>query len=476
MDTRRRRILTSIDENVTASKATFGKAMKEVKSFGLTLRTDQSKLQVKAAVKPTLPQKCQKVVVPAPEMPKVASLSIYTSSSNSQSFVPVDCFDDEHKYLLYIERCRVLPPLFLENKIISPKMRAILFDWMLQIFQTVNFNMGFAYPINFLKIYLSAVHHDDLMHTTSKLFLDLFMSFYDLAHKLPSVMAQVSLYLSYFVAGTNLPAEIYPLMGIKEIELKKECSDFVDPVITFSTTPKETSLHRKYKRLNIRPQLDSLFSPDWSVRVDNIGASLSDEEKEKRLDEGDEENINLTDEEREKRDFQEEKRKEHIVLFPVMVSFCLEHVQLDNHSDIRSLYLPKLLRTILSTIAKHGCDKFTRDNLVALLSLSRTILSEINQSTVSVETGEQKLIESCFKSCYEMVQCVCEWYISGRDRDKTGVLCAASAFLKDFGDFPIYCYEEKESDELCDHYSSASVQLPKWVIQLLKVSFLKDFG
>jgi hypothetical protein len=332
MDTRRRRILTSIDENVTASKATFGKAMKEVKSFGLTLRTDQSKLQVKAAVKPTLPQKCQKVVVPAPEMPKVASLSIYTSSSNSQSFVPVDCFDDEHKYLLYIERCRVLPPLFLENKIISPKMRAILFDWMLQvqerfnlehdtlhlaycmvdrclrqmniqkeklqllgatclfiatkyeevciphvndfvylaassftkrdimvmerkIFQTVNFNMGFAYPINFLKIYLSAVQHDDLMHTTSKLFLDLFMSFYDLAHKLPSIMAQVSLYLSYFVAGTNLPAEIYPLMGIQEIELKKECSDFVDPVITFSTTPKETSLHRKYKRLNIRPRL-----------------------------------------------------------------------------------------------------------------------------------------------------------------------------------------------------------------------------
>lgn len=72
-----------------------------------------------------------------------------------------------------------------------------------------------------------------------------------------------------------------------------------------------------------------------------------------------------------------------------MVSFCLEHVQLDNHSDIRSLYLPKLLRTILSTITKHGCDKFTRDNLVALLSLSRTILSEINQSTVSVETGGQ---------------------------------------------------------------------------------------
>uniref|UniRef100_A0A914Q1A8 Telomere length regulation protein TEL2 homolog n=1 Tax=Panagrolaimus davidi TaxID=227884 RepID=A0A914Q1A8_9BILA len=74
-----------------------------------------------------------------------------------------------------------------------------------------------------------------------------------------------------------------------------------------------------------------------------------------------------------------------------------------------------------------------------------------------------------------MVQCVCEWYISGRDRDKTGVLCAASAFLKDFGDFPIYCYEEKESDELCDLYSSASVQLPKWVIQLLKVIDVESF-
>jgi hypothetical protein len=333
MDTRRRRILTSIDENVTASKATIGKAMKEVKSFGLTLRTDQSKLQVKAAIKPTLPQKCQKVVVPAPEMPKVASLSSYTSSSKSQSFVPVDCFDDEHKYLLYIERCRVLPPLFLQNKIISPKMRAILFDWMLQvqerfglehdtlhlaycmvdrclrqmniqkeklqllgatclfiaakyeevciphvndfvylaassftkrdimvmerkIFQTVNFNMGFAYPNRFALLYLSALQNkDNIIYNTSKLFLDLFMSCYDLAHKLPSVMAQVSLYLSYFVAGVNLPAEIYPLMGIRRIELEKECSDFVDIIITFSTTPKETSLHRKYGKRNIQPRL-----------------------------------------------------------------------------------------------------------------------------------------------------------------------------------------------------------------------------
>lgn len=70
-----------------------------------------------------------------------------------------------------------------------------------------------------------------------------------------------------------------------------------------------------------------------------------------------------------------------------MVTFCLEHVQLDNHSDIRSLYLPELLHTILSSITEHGCDKFTRDNLVALLSLCRTLLTEINQSAVSVETG-----------------------------------------------------------------------------------------
>ena len=68
-----------------------------------------------------------------------------------------------------------------------------------------------------------------------------------------------------------------------------------------------------------------------------------------------------------------------------MVSFCLQHIQLDNHSDIRTIYLPELLHTILSSISKHGCDKFTRDNLVALLSVSRTLLVEINLNAVSVE-------------------------------------------------------------------------------------------
>lgn len=136
-------------------------------------------------------------------------------------------------------------------------------------------------------------------------------------------------------------------------------------------------------------------------------------------------------------------------------------------SEIPSKPAP-FARSISAYVTKH---KIEGTNIIFRLWLSAFYLFLLPLSSLYkfFLFSEQKLIESCFKSCYEMVQCVCEWYISGRDRDKTGVLCAASAFLKDFGDFPIYCYEEKESDALCDHYSSSSVQIPKWVVQLLKV-------
>ena len=67
-----------------------------------------------------------------------------------------------------------------------------------------------------------------------------------------------------------------------------------------------------------------------------------------------------------------------------------------------------------------------------------------------------------------MIVRVCDWYVMGRDRDKTGVLCAASAFLRDFGDFPIYCYEDKDLDSFSGLQTFNS-QLPPWILRLLKV-------
>uniref|UniRef100_A0A914ZCV7 Cyclin-like domain-containing protein n=1 Tax=Panagrolaimus superbus TaxID=310955 RepID=A0A914ZCV7_9BILA len=329
--TRRRKILTSIDDNVVASKTTFGKAFKEVKKVGLSLRPNESKTLTKLNVKgkPEIAPKKQKEAVDC-ELPKVASLALFKNAVSSKSYINIDCFDDGQKFLLYTERCRAIPPIFLENKIISGKMRAILFDWMLQVqdrfnlehdtlhlgymmvdrclrtmdikkdklqllgatclfiatkyeevsiphitdfvylaasaftkrdimamerkvFQAVNFNMGFAYPIHFLRRYRYALQNKDDTHDLSKCFLDLFMSIYELANKLPSIMAQVSLYISYFVSGKKLPAEVYSLMAITEKELKKECTDFVDHILIFCTTPKETTLHRKYRL--IKPRL-----------------------------------------------------------------------------------------------------------------------------------------------------------------------------------------------------------------------------
>uniref|UniRef100_A0AC34G560 Uncharacterized protein n=1 Tax=Panagrolaimus sp. ES5 TaxID=591445 RepID=A0AC34G560_9BILA len=86
------------------------------------------------------------------------------------------------------------------------------------VFQAVNFNMGFAYPISFLRLYIHDFSSLSMasVHNLSKCYLDLFMSIYELAHKLPSVIAEVSLYLSYFVSGKKLPAEVYSLIATSE--------------------------------------------------------------------------------------------------------------------------------------------------------------------------------------------------------------------------------------------------------------------
>uniref|UniRef100_A0AC34GBC2 Cyclin N-terminal domain-containing protein n=1 Tax=Panagrolaimus sp. ES5 TaxID=591445 RepID=A0AC34GBC2_9BILA len=134
MDTRRRKILASIDDNVAASKATFGKAMKEVKKVGLSLRPNESKTQMKPSVKSKSEPAPKKQNAPIEcDLPKVASLALFNSAVSSKSYITIDCFDDGQNFLHHTERCRAIPPLFLESKIISGKMRAILFDWMLQV-------------------------------------------------------------------------------------------------------------------------------------------------------------------------------------------------------------------------------------------------------------------------------------------------------------------------------------------------------
>lgn len=72
-----------------------------------------------------------------------------------------------------------------------------------------------------------------------------------------------------------------------------------------------------------------------------------------------------------------------------MVVFCVRNVHLDSHSDIRGKYLPVLLQTLLDKVIEHGCDHFSRDNLVSLLCAAKRLLFVISQA-VSVVEPESK--------------------------------------------------------------------------------------
>ena len=84
------------------------------------------------------------------------------------------------------------------------------------------------------------------------------MASYEIGHKLPHLMAQVALYIAYYVNGQELPDAVYSLMGITPEDLKRECSDFVDPIVNFCTTPKELSLHHIYTRIGVDPRLSKV--------------------------------------------------------------------------------------------------------------------------------------------------------------------------------------------------------------------------
>lgn len=68
-----------------------------------------------------------------------------------------------------------------------------------------------------------------------------------------------------------------------------------------------------------------------------------------------------------------------------MVVFCVRNVHLDAHSDIRGRYISVLLQTLLDKIIEHGCDHFSRDNLVALLCAAKRLLLEISHGVTVVE-------------------------------------------------------------------------------------------
>ncbi|KAE9552234.1 hypothetical protein FO519_004543 [Halicephalobus sp. NKZ332] len=255
-------------------------------------------------------------------------------------------------------------------------------------------------------------------------------------------------------------------------------------------------------------ELDPYFAPDWNSRIESVNQKLSVEEKSRRLDEikknfnsllnnldagflwvylsdlfisllestykneSDDDDQDLTNEERQKRDFDEEKRKQHIALFPIMVSFCLKVVQLDNHSDIRAVYLPRLLDTILTSVVRYGCDAFGRDNLVALLTNidddKKKLTAKSSTARRKQQIEEEKIIEGCLKSAYEVASIVCKWYVITRDRDRTGVLCAISSLLRDFADFPLYCLQDEDLS-LFSTNESLVPNLPQWVKALLLV-------
>ncbi|KAI1728390.1 protein pad-1 [Ditylenchus destructor] len=192
--------------------------------------------------------------------------------------------------------------------------------------------------------------------------------------------------------------------------------------------------------------------------------------------------------------------KGRLALFPLMVSFCLKTVQLDSHGDIRGKYLPSLLQTIMTGVLKKGCDTFSRDIVIALLVVSRKLLHQINQSVSIFESvttdrpevssptkrealrlqyrkecvEEQRLVESCLSTCCCLMTSICQWYVKNRDRDKIGILCAISVLLRDFADFPLYCFQPLESgscspinDSLKDFRDSPSYS--EWLNALIDV-------
>lgn len=76
------------------------------------------------------------------------------------------------------------------------------------------------------------------------------------------------------------------------------------------------------------------------------------------------------------------------------------------------------------------------------------------------------MIERCLHACCDLLADVCTWYSEDRDRNKTGVLCGMSALLRDFADFPLYCFKFAQENCISGKPLSLLPDLNKFVLDL----------
>uniref|UniRef100_A0A1I7S1B1 Dopey_N domain-containing protein n=1 Tax=Bursaphelenchus xylophilus TaxID=6326 RepID=A0A1I7S1B1_BURXY len=234
-------------------------------------------------------------------------------------------------------------------------------------------------------------------------------------------------------------------------ELQTSCEQ-TDPSFSFGTlweswSQNDTSLDEgeKERRLDeIRKTFNSLLT---SLEPNFLWDYLGDlflkllQPLPYKTDLSDEEEASLTIEERDKRQFEESKRKEHLMLYPLMIVFCVKNVRLDAHEDIRNRHISSLLKRILDAIDEKGCETFSRDNVVALLCVCRRLLAEIGQNAALLEPEssttiekeddtlkddtlndsriskvvinkkieDQKVVEDCSESCKNLTVQICNW-------------------------------------------------------------------
>ena len=79
-----------------------------------------------------------------------------------------------------------------------------------------------------------------------------------------------------------------------------------------------------------------------------------------------------------------------------MIVFCVRNVTYDFQGEQYAWHICDLVQTLLTTIRANGCDRFSRDNLVALLCVARRLLYEISQSASAVESECEKVFFSNF--------------------------------------------------------------------------------
>lgn len=242
-------------------------------------------------------------------------------------------FEDIGHHLHFLEQQRALPITFLDNSVVSARMRQILVDWMMmvherfglehetfhlgvtlldrcfyvmknikkgdlqllaatcmflaskyeevsiphigdfvymadnsftakdmfriesKIFAACHFNVNFPLAVTFLRRYRYYLDNSKTAHFYSKMIMDLAHFDAILCCKLPSIIAICANYLSYVLVGTDFPFSILSTIGFTKSKVLHESSDFVDRVISFMSSKKDSALRRKYGRIQISMDL-----------------------------------------------------------------------------------------------------------------------------------------------------------------------------------------------------------------------------